>query len=215
MSTDDDETDDDAHTVIGRRGSISVETTRGSGGETNRNPPRAPSPPPPASSSDGSKANGRSSTLNRRTFTRSRSPAPQSLGLNGIRPQPPPPSPTAFLRPRAAWPATFVLPGTLSISLSSWLTPWQYRLRIDAKLAAEGAILILALACASEKVRSSPSALLPSDDGLPIGTLASLHEMPSLANHVHVRALCRHVCFLHLLGLESLFLHKNPFVQDG
>lgn len=161
---------------MGRRGSVSVETTRGSGGETNRNPPRVPSPPPPqpaASSSDGSKANGRPSTLNRRTFTRSRSPAPQSLVLNGIRPQPLPPSPTSFLRPRATGPATFVIPGTLSISLSSWLTSWQYRLRIDAKLAAEGAMLILALACASEKVRSSSSALLPSDDGLPIGTLAS------------------------------------------
>ena len=195
---------------------MSVETTRGSGGETNRNPPRVPSPPPPpTSSSDGSKANGRSSTLNRRTFTRSRSPAPQSLGLNGIRPQPPPPSPTAFLRPRATGPATFVLPATLSISLSSWLTPWRYNFLIDAKLAAEGAILILALAYASEKVRSSSSALLPSDDGLPIGTLASLHQMPSHANHVHVRALCCHVCFLHLHGLEPLFLHKNPpFVQE-
>jgi len=198
---------------------MSVETTRGSGGETNRNPPRVPSPPPPpASSSDGSKANGRSSTLNRRTFTRSRSPAPQSLSLNGIRPrpQPPLPSPTAFLRPRATGPATFVLPGTLSISLSSWLTSWRYSFRIDAKLAAEGAILILALVCASEKVRSSSGTLLPSDDGVPIGTFASLHEMSSHANHVHVRALCRHVCFLHLHGLESLFLHKNPpFVQDG
>jgi hypothetical protein len=76
--------------------------------------------------------------------------------------------------------------------------------------------LILALACASEKIRSSSNALLPSDDGLSIGTLASLHVMPSHANHVHVRALCRHVCFLHLHGLESLFLHKNPpFIQDG
>jgi hypothetical protein len=218
LSTDDDETDDDAHTVVGRRGSVSVETTRDRGGETNRNPPRAPSPPPlpAASSSDGSKANGRSSTLNRRTFTRSRSPAPQSLVMNGIRPQPPLPSPTAFLRPRATGPAPFVLPGTLSISLSSWLTNWQYRLRIDARLAAEGAILILALACASEKVRSSSSALLPSDDGLSIGTLASLHEMPSHANHVHVRALCRHVCFLHLHGLESLLMHENPpLIQDG
>ncbi|KAI0297236.1 hypothetical protein B0F90DRAFT_1669493 [Multifurca ochricompacta] len=57
MTTDDDDTDDDTHTVIGRRGSVSVETRIG-GADGNRKPPRAPSPPPPASSSDGSKVNG-------------------------------------------------------------------------------------------------------------------------------------------------------------
>ncbi|KAI9512992.1 Fph type histidine kinase [Russula earlei] len=121
LSTDDDETDDDAHTVIDRRGSVSVET-RNSGGEASQKLARAPSPPPRASSSDGSKPIGRTGTLSRRTFTRSRSPAPRSLGLNGIMPQPPPlPSPTAFLRPRAVTPAALVLPGTLSITLSA---PW-------------------------------------------------------------------------------------------
>lgn len=180
MSTDDDKTDDDTHTVIGRRGSVSAETRNGgAGGESNRNPPRVPSPtPPPASSSDGSKrANGRASTLSRRTFTRSRSPAPQALGLNGIMPQPPLPSPTAFLRPRSAGPPTFVLPATLSLTISSRLTSWQYALLIDAKMAAEGAILTLALACAAQKLRSSSSALLPFDDGLPIGMLTSLRGM--------------------------------------
>jgi hypothetical protein len=176
MNTDDDETDDDTRTVIDRRGSVSAETRSVVAGEANRNPPRVPSPTsPPASSSDGSKkANGRTgSTLSRRTFTRSRSPAPRGLGLNGIMPQPPLPSPTAFLRPRAAGPATFILPAMFSMTLSSRLTPWQYELRIDAKMAAEGAILILALVCAAQKLRTSPSALLPSDDRLPIGTLAS------------------------------------------
>jgi hypothetical protein len=83
-------------------------------------------------------------------------------------------------------------------------------------MAAEGAILTLALACAAHKLRSSSSALLPSDDGLPIGMFTSLlsAECSSRANHVHVRALCRHFCLLHLLGLESFFLHKNhPFVK--
>jgi hypothetical protein len=173
LSTDDDETDDDSHTVIGRRGSISVSESRNSGGETNQKAPRPPSPPPAASSSDGLKANhGHTRTLNRRTFTRSRSPAPQSLGMNGTMPQPPPlASPTAFLRPRGTGPAVFVLPGILSLTLSSWMVPWHYQLRIDVRYAAEGAILMFALACASEKLRSSPSALLPSDDELPIGTL--------------------------------------------
>lgn len=170
LSTDDDETDDDAHTVIGRRGSISVPETH-SGGETNQKPPRPPSPLPAVSSSDGLKANqGHTGNLNRRTFTRSRSPAPQSLGMNGIMPQPPLASPTAFLRPRVTGPAIFVLPGTLSFTLSSWIVPWHYQLRIDARHAAEGAILMFALACASQKLRSSPSALLPSDDELLIGT---------------------------------------------
>jgi hypothetical protein len=181
MSTDDEKTDDDTHTVIGRRGSVSAETRNGGAGESNRNPPRVPSPtPPPASSSDGSKrANGRAntSTLSRRTFTRSRSPAPQVLGLNGIMPQPPLPSPTAFLRPRSAGPPTFILPATLSLTLSSRLTSWQYALLIDTKMAAEGAILTLALACAAQKLRSSSSALLPFDDGLPIGMLTSLRGM--------------------------------------
>ena len=171
LSTDDDDTDNDTHTVVGRRSSISVSETRNSGGETNRKPPRPPSPPPAASSSDGLKANhGRTGTLNRRTFTRSRSPAPQSLGMNGIMPQPPLASPNGFLRPRGTGPAIFVLPGTLFLTLSSWMVPWHYRLRIDARHVAEGAILMFALACASQKLRSSPSALLPSDDGLPIGT---------------------------------------------
>jgi hypothetical protein len=172
LSTDDDETDRDSRTVVGRRGSLSVSETRNSGGETSRKTPRPPSPPPAASSSDGLKANhhGRAGTLNRRTFTRSRSPAPQSLGLNGM-PQPPLTSPTAFLRPRGTGPAIFVLPGTLSLTLSPWMVPWHYQLRIDARHAAEGAILVFALACASQKLRSSPNALLPSDDGLPIGTL--------------------------------------------
>ncbi|KAH9983087.1 hypothetical protein BJV74DRAFT_980805 [Russula compacta] len=48
------------------------------------------------------------------------------------------------------------------------MTTWQYKLCIDAKQAAEGTLLTLALACASQKLRSSSSALLPSDDGLPI-----------------------------------------------
>ena len=174
LSTDDDETDNDSHTVIGRRGSTSVVETRNSSGETNRKAPRAPSPALSTHSSDGLKANnGHTGTLSRRTFTRSRSPAPQSLGINGIMPHPPPPSPTAFLRPRIAGPAIFVLPGTLSITLSSRMVPWHYQLRIDAKHAAEGAILMFALAWASQKLRSSSSALLPSDDGLPIGTLSS------------------------------------------
>jgi len=171
LSTDGDETDDESHTVVGRRGSISISVseTRNSGGETNWKPPRAPSPQPPVSSSDGFKANHSSGTLSRRTFTRSRSPAPRSLGKNGLMPQPPLASPTGFLRPRG--PAIFVLPGTLSLTLSSWMVPWHYRFRIDARHAAEGVILMFALACASQKLRSSPSALLPSDDGLPIGTL--------------------------------------------
>ncbi|KAF8501390.1 hypothetical protein F5888DRAFT_1671831 [Russula emetica] len=172
LSTDDDETDNDSRTVIGRRSSISISVseTRNSGGETaNRKPPRPPSPLPAASSSDGLKANnGHTGTLNRRTFTRSRSPAPPSLGMNGIMPQPPLASPTAFLRPRGTGPAIFVLPGTLSLTLSPWMTPWHYQLRIDARHVAEGAILMFALACASQNLRSSPSALLPSDDGLPI-----------------------------------------------
>ena len=172
LSTDDDETDDDTHTVIGRRGSMNVSETRNSGGETNRKPLRPPSPPPPASSSDGLKANiARTGTLNRRTFTRSRSPAPQSLGMNGIMPQPPLVSSPAFLRPRGTGPARSLLPGTLSLTLSSWIVPWHYQFRIDTRHAVEGAILMFALACASQKLRSSPSALLPSDDGLPIGTL--------------------------------------------
>jgi hypothetical protein len=181
--------------------------TRNGGGDTNPKSPRAPSPPLLASSSDGSKVNSRTGTLSRRTFTRSRSPAPRSLGLNGIMPQPGPPSPTSFLRTRSVGPVSFVLlPGTLSIKLSSWMSPWEYKLRIDAKLAAEGAILMLALACAAQKLQSFSSAL-PSDDGLPIGTLASrcsaLH-----ADHVH-RALRRHLCLLYLPGLESLFLYTN------
>ncbi|KAI0249154.1 hypothetical protein BJV78DRAFT_1284185 [Lactifluus subvellereus] len=167
MSTDDDDTDDDTHTVIERRGSMNAETRNG-GGDTNPKSPRAPSPPLPASSSDGSKVNSRTSTLSRRTFTRSRSPAPRSLGLNGIMPQPAPPSPTAFLRTRSVGPASFVLlPGTLSMKLSFWLTPWEYKLRMDAKLAAEGAILMSALACAAQQLQPFSSAL-PSDDGLPI-----------------------------------------------
>ena len=91
--------------------------------------------------------------------------------MNGIMPQPPLASPTAFLRPRGTGPAIFVLPGTLSLTLSPWMVPWHYQLRIDARHAAEGAILMFALACASQNLRSSPSALLPSDDWLPIGTL--------------------------------------------
>ena len=174
LSTDDDETDDDSHTVVGRRDSVSVTETRNSGGETNRKAMRAPSPPPSAPSSDGLKANhSRTGTLSRRTFTRSRSPAPQALGINGIMPQPPPPSPTAFLRPRSAGPAIFLLPGTLSLTLSSRMVPWHYQFRMDAKHAAEGAILMFALAWAAERLRSSPSALLPSDDVLAFGTLAS------------------------------------------
>jgi hypothetical protein len=215
LSTDDDETDDDSHTVIGRRGSVSVSEARNSGGETNQKPPRPPSPQPPASGSDGLKANHcRNGTLNRRTFTRSRSPAPQSLGMNGIMPQPPLPSSSGFLRPRG--PAIFVLPGILSLTLSSWMVPWHYQLRIDARLAGEGAILMFALVCASQKLRSSPSALLPSDDELPIGTVRfaspwSAHH----DNHVHVRTLRCHLCLLHIHGLESLFLHTNTaFIES-
>lgn len=174
LSTDDDETDGDSHTVIGRRGSVSVAETRNSGGETNRKALRAPTPPPSAPSSDGLKANhSRNGKLSRRTFTRSRSPAPQTLSINGMMPQPPLPSPTSFLRPRSAGPAIFVLPGTFSVTLSSRMVPWHYQFRIDAKHAAEGAILMFALGWASQTLRSSSSSLLPSDDGLPIGTLTS------------------------------------------
>lgn len=172
LSTDDEKTDDDSRTVIGRRGSMSISETRNSGGETNRKPLRPPSPPPPGSSSDGLKANhGRTGTLNRRAFTRSRSPAPQSLGMNGTMPQPPLASPTAFLRPRGTGPTICILPGTLSLTLSFWMVPWQYQFRMDARHAVESAALMFALAYASQKLRSSPSALLPSDNGLPIGTL--------------------------------------------
>ncbi|KAH9966245.1 hypothetical protein BGW80DRAFT_1342802 [Lactifluus volemus] len=163
MSTDDDDTDDDARTVIERRSSISAETRNGSG-DMNVKSPRVPSPSPLASSSDGSKVNGRTSTLNRRTFTRSRSPAPRSLG---IMPQPVPPSPTSFFRARSAGPAGIVLPGTLSIKFPLWPTSWEYQLRIDAKHAAEGAILMSALACVAQKLQPFSSAS-PSDDGLPI-----------------------------------------------
>jgi hypothetical protein len=218
LSTDDDETDDDSHTVIGRRGSISVTETRNSGGETNRKALRAPTPPPSAPSSDGLKANhSRTGTLSRRTFTRSRSPVPPALGMNGIMPPPPLPSPTAFLRPRSAGPAIFLLPGTLSVTLSSWMVPWHYQFRIDARHVAEGTILMFALAWAAQGLRSSSSALLPSDDGLAIGTFA----LPSLwsvsyANHVYVRTLCGHLCLRHLHGLESLFLRTNTlFVKYG
>ncbi|KAH9057814.1 Fph type histidine kinase [Lactarius vividus] len=156
MSTEDDDTDDDTRTVVGRRGSVSVESRNG-GTDANRKPPRAPSPAPPASSSDGSKAkvNGRTSTLSRRTFTRSRSPAPSSLGLNGIMPQPRAPSPTTFLRPRTVGPTSFVLPATFSLTITLWMTPWQYRFCIDAKHAAEITILVLGLASAAQKLQSS------------------------------------------------------------
>lgn len=171
MNTEDDDTDDDTQTVIGRRGSVSIESRNG-GTDANRNPPRAPSPVPPASSSDGPKVNGRTSTLSRRTFTRSRSPAPGSLGLNGIIPQPRPPSPTVFLRPRSVGPTGFVLPGTFSVTTSIWLTPWQYRFSIDAKHATEGVILVLALASAAQKLQSSSSISSP-DDWPPLGKLTS------------------------------------------
>lgn len=218
FSTDDDETDDDSHTVVGRRGSVSVTETRNSGGEANRKAMRAPSPPPSAPSSDGLKANhSRTGTLSRRTFTRSRSPAPQALGINGIMPQPPLPSPTAFLRPRCAGPAIFLLPGTLSLTLSSRMVPWHYQFRMDAKHAAEGAILTFALAWAAQRLRSSSSALVPSDDVLAIGMLASPSPWSATyANHVHVRTVCDHLCLHHLHGLESLFLHTNTlFVKYG
>jgi hypothetical protein len=212
LSTDDDETDGDAHTVIGRRGSISVSEARNSGGETNRKPLPPPSPPPPASSSDGLKANhGRSGTLNRRTFTRSRSPAPQSLGMNGIMPQPPLTSPTAFLRPRGTGPAIFVLPGTLSLTLSSWMLPWHYQLRIDARHTAEGAILMFALACASEKLRSSPSALLPSDDGLPIGTLLLLRGVHTMIiMYTSELYAVIFACFTYMVWNHSSFTRIPP-----
>jgi hypothetical protein len=211
MSTDDDDTDDDARTVIERRSSVSAETRNG-GGDMNVKSPRVPSPSPLASSSDGSKVNGRTSTLNRRTFTRSRSPAPRSLGLNGIMPQPVPPSPTAFFRARSAGPARIVLPGMLSIKIPLWPTPWEYQLRIDAKHAAEGAILMSALACVAQRLQPFSSAS-PSDDGLPIGApLLFIFGTRSRADHIHVRASCRHLCLLHLLGLELLFLYaKSPF----
>ncbi|KAI9434204.1 Fph type histidine kinase [Lactarius indigo] len=164
MSTEDDDTDDDTRTVVGRRGSVSVESRNG-GADANRKPPRAPSPVPPASSSDGSKAkaNGRTSTLSRRTFTRSRSPAPSSLGLNGIMPQPRPPSPTTFPRPRSVGPTGFVLPATFSLTISFWRTPWQYRFCIDAKHAAESVVLVLALASAAQKLQPSPGTSPPND----------------------------------------------------
>lgn len=196
---------------------MSVAETRNSGGETNRKALRAPTPPPSAPSSDGLKANhSRNGKLSRRTFTRSRSPAPQTLSINGMMPQQPPlPSPTSFLRPRSAGPAIFVLPGTFSVTLSSRMVPWHYQFRIDAKHAAEGAILMFALGWASQTLRSSSSSLLPSDDGLPIGTLTSSWSA-SYANHIHVRALCHHLCLRHLHGLESLFLHTNtPFIEYG
>jgi hypothetical protein len=214
MSTDDDDTDDDTHTVIERRGSISAETCNG-GRDTNRNPPRAPSPVHPGSSSDVPKVNSHTNTISRRAFTRSRSPAPHSLGLNGLMPQSTPPSPTAcFLRTRSAVPAGSVLPGTLSIRLSFWMTPWEFRLRIDAKHVAESAILISALAWAGQKLQSLSSVLSFADDGLSIGTLAPLWSA-SPADHIHVRALCRHFCFIYLLDLESLFLYTNhPFFHQ-
>ncbi|KAH9029846.1 Fph type histidine kinase [Lactarius pseudohatsudake] len=164
MSTEDDDTDDDTRTVVGRRDSVSVESRNG-GADANRKPPRAPSPAPPASSSDGSKAkaNGRTSTLSRRTFTRSRSPAPSSLGLNGIMPQPRPPSPTVFLRPRTVGPTGFVLPATFSLTISLWMTPWQYRFCIDARRAAENTILVLGLASAAQKLQSSSGTSPPND----------------------------------------------------
>jgi hypothetical protein len=171
MCTEDDDTDDDTHTVIGRRGSVSTESRNG-GADASRKSPRAPSPIPPASSSDGPKANSRTSTLSRRTFTRSRSPAPGSLGLNGMVPQPRPPSPTVFLRPRSVGPTGFVLPATFSVTISIWMTPWQYRFCIDAKHAAEGVILVLALASTTQKLRSSSST--SPNDWPPLGTLTSL-----------------------------------------
>jgi len=171
MSTEDDDTDDDTRTVIGRRGSVSIEPRNG-GADANRKPPRAPSPVPPASSSDGSKVNSRTSTLSRRTFTRSRSPAPMSLGLNGIMPQPRPPSPTVFLRPRSVGPTGFILPGTFSLTISFWMTPWQYKFCIDAKHAAEGVILVLALASAAQKLQTS-SSTSPPNDCPPLGTFTS------------------------------------------
>jgi len=181
MSTDDDDTDDDTHTVIGRRGSVSIDS-RNSGGDSSRKPPRAPSPVlPPASNSDGSKVNGRTNTLSRRTFTRSRSPAPSSLGLNGIMPQPRPPSPTIFLRLRGVGPTSFVLPGTFSATVSLWMTPWQYRFCIDAKHAAEAVILILALAFATQRLRSS-FGKSQGNDCLPFGTLPS----PQDASHANI-----------------------------
>jgi hypothetical protein len=169
MSTEDDDTDDDAHTVVGRRGSVSIESRNG-GADANLKPPRAPSPVPPASGSDGSKVNSRTSTLSRRTFTRSRSPAPGSLGLNGIMPQPRPPSPTVRLRSVEL--TGFVLPGAFSATISIWLTPWQYKFSVDAKHATEGVILVLALASAAQKLQL-PSSTSPPNDWPPLGTLTS------------------------------------------
>ncbi|KAI0291918.1 hypothetical protein B0F90DRAFT_1812063 [Multifurca ochricompacta] len=167
MTTDDDDTDDDTHTVIGRRGSVSVETRIG-GADGNRKPPRAPSPPPPASSSDGSKVNGHAGALSRRAFTRSRSPAPRSLAASALT--------HYFLRTRSAGPAGFALPGTISITFSFQAISWQYKFCTDAKYAAEAAILMSALAYAAQKLQlfSSES---PLNDGLPI---ASPDPLPTL-----------------------------------
>jgi hypothetical protein len=181
-STEDDDTDDDTHTVIGRRGSVSAEP-RNCGADANRKSPRAPSPLLPASSSDGSKVNGRTSTLSRRPFTRSRSPVPGTLGLNGIAPQPRPPSPTVFLRPRSVGSTGVILPGTFSVTISIWMTSWQYRFCIDAKHAAEGVILVFALAFAAQKLWS-PSSTSSPNDWPPIGTFIFCSDA-SRVNHIY------------------------------
>ncbi|KAI0050449.1 hypothetical protein FA95DRAFT_1536216 [Auriscalpium vulgare] len=158
-SSEDEYSEEDAHTVVGGRRN-SVHERWGGAPEANGRPsslnvlnsnPRPASPQPP-SSSDGSKPSG-GGTTGRRAFTRSRSPAPHTLA-NGAGRIPRTPSPSSFFRTRNT-PVTavaYALPGTFSWSWDVPLAGIQIRLLIDAKYAAECFLLLLALTSSAWKL---------------------------------------------------------------
>ncbi|THH19814.1 hypothetical protein EW146_g1412 [Bondarzewia mesenterica] len=152
-STDDENSDD--QTVVDQRNLYqeqwtSVQDVLNKASALTRRPP---SPSQHASSSDGSKGSGKN-VSGRRSFTRSRSPAPHSISLNGRTAPPRTPSPTAFFRQRRVPVSAvrYVLPGTLTLTFRFPLSSKTCQFAIDAKYAAECSLLIFALGIVAWKL---------------------------------------------------------------
>lgn len=128
---------------------------------------RPPSPVQVPSSSEGSTRDGRLSSR-RRSFTRSRSPAPVTMNDYGLPPRTP--SPSSFFRTKLATASSrhHVLPGQLSLSFYLIPFPVTAKFSIDAKYAAESCLLLGALVYAAAKISIHGSPGSP-DEWLSIG----------------------------------------------
>ncbi|KAA1467328.1 hypothetical protein DENSPDRAFT_792529 [Dentipellis sp. KUC8613] len=147
-SSEEDDSDDDGTVVNERRSSYRESVNGVSNGAARSSSLKNRTSSPHQSSLDSDDSKRRSRTfVGRRSFTRSRSPAPHHSHTNGTGYSPRAPSPSSFFRNRQVQPADirYVLPGELNFSFRIPFTRTICRFSMDVKYAGEGLLLLSAL----------------------------------------------------------------------